>query len=139
MDIFKAFEERYSHKEGFLPEAVSLAELEKIAKAGISAPSGVNRQTVRLIILPNRSAIEAVCAVAPTIGLKTAPAAIAVLTDRTVTPDGEMNFEKEDYAAAVENMLLAATALGYSSLWLDSPFFDGEKEKQGCCESARQL
>jgi nitroreductase len=129
MNIFEIFEKRYSHKEGFLPDAVPLEDLEKIARAGLSAPSGVNRQSVRLIILPNRAAIEAVCAVAPTIGLQTTPAAIAVLTDKTVTPEGEFNFEKEDYAAAVENMLLAATALGYSSLWLDSPYFDAKNEK----------
>jgi len=130
MDIFKVFKERYSHKEGFLSDPVPLADLEKIAQAGLDAPSGVNRQSVRLIILPDRAAIDPVCAVAPTIGLETTPAAIAVLTDKTVTLEGEFNFEKEDYSAAVENMLLAATAMGYSSLWLDSPYFDPEKEKQ---------
>ena len=130
MDIFRIFEERYSHKEGFVEKSVPMSDLEKIAAAGISAPSGVNRQSVRLIILKNRSEVEIVCAVAPTIGLETAPAAIAVLTDRTVTPAGEMNFEKEDYSAAVENMLLAATALGYASLWLDSPYFKPENEKR---------
>ncbi|MCL2355580.1 MAG: nitroreductase family protein [Defluviitaleaceae bacterium] len=128
MDIFKAFEERYSHKEGFLPAPVPIEDLEKIARAGLAAPSGVNRQSVRLIILPNREAIAPVCAVSSAIGLETAPAAIAVLTDKTVTPSGEFNFEKEDYAAAVGNMLLAATAMGYSSLWLDSPYFDAKKE-----------
>lgn len=130
MDVFRAFEERYSHKEGFLHDAVPLADLEKIANAGIAAPSGVNRQSVRLVILPTREALNPVCAIAPTIGLQTAPAAIAVLTDKTVTPkeDGIFNFEKEDYSAAVENMLLAATALGYSSLWLDSPYFDPKNE-----------
>jgi nitroreductase len=30
----------------------------------------------------------------------------------------------------MENILLAATAMGYSALWLDSPYFDAEKEKQ---------
>ncbi|MCL1883993.1 MAG: nitroreductase family protein [Defluviitaleaceae bacterium] len=129
MNLFEAIEKRYSHKEGFLPETVPLADLEKIAAAGLAAPSGVNRQSVRLIILPNREAIDPVCAVSPAIGLETAPAAIAVITDKTVTPDGQMNFEKEDYSAAVENMLLAATAMGYSSLWLDSPYFDMAKEK----------
>jgi nitroreductase len=42
---------------------------------------------------------------------------------------GEVNFEMEDYSAATENMLLAATALGYSSLWLDSIYFDESKQK----------
>ena len=130
MDIFEAIAKRYSHKERFLPTPVPLSDLERVAKAGISAPSGVNRQSVRLVILPDRAALAPVCAVAPTCGLETAPAAIAVLTDKTITPHGQMNFEKEDYAAAVGNMLLAATALGYSSLWLDSPYFDPQKEKQ---------
>jgi nitroreductase len=129
MDIFEAFDARYSHKEGFLPNAVPAEDLERIAKAGLAAPSGVNRQAVRLVILSNRAALAPLCAVAPTIGLETAPAAIAVLTDRAVTPADAFNFEKEDYSAATENMLLAATALGYVSLWLDSPYFDAEKER----------
>ena len=130
MDIFEVFAKRYSHKEGFSPESVPLKDLERIAQAGLDAPSGVNRQSVRLVILPDRSALDPVCAASPAWGLETAPAAIAVLTDKTVTPEDRMNFEKEDYSAAVENMLLAATALGYSSLWLDSPYFDPQKEKQ---------
>jgi len=130
MDLFKALELRYSHKEAFLPDAVPLGDLEKIAAAGIMAPSGVNRQSVRLVLLHGRDALDPLCAASPSRGLETAPSAIVVLTDKTVTPEGHMNFEKEDYSAAVTNMLLAATALGYSSLWLDSPYFDPEKEKK---------
>jgi nitroreductase len=58
----------------------------------------------------------------------TAPAAIAVLTDSS-TQTGECNFEMEDYSAAATQMLLAATALGYASLWLDSPYFNEDKQK----------
>ena len=129
MDVFQAIASRYSHKEGFLPDPVPLADLEKIAFAGLAAPSGANRQTVHLIILPDRQAMEQLSAITTHMGLATAPAGIVVLTNSTITPPQVMNFEKEDYAAAVENMLLAATALGYASLWLDSPYFDAEKEK----------
>ncbi|MCL1861956.1 MAG: nitroreductase family protein [Defluviitaleaceae bacterium] len=129
MTVFEAIHKRYTHKEAFLPDEVPLADLEVIARAGIAAPSGVNRQSVRLVILQNREELAPICAASPAIGLETASSAIAVLTDKTVTPKGEINFEKEDYAAAVQNMLLAATALGYSSQWLDSPYFDAEKEK----------
>lgn len=132
MNIFDVFKNRYSHKENFLADAVPLADLEKIAEAGLSAPNGVNRQVVRLILLPDRKSLDPVCAVSPSCGLETAPAAIAVLTDTTITPPPPeaFNFEKEDYSAAVTQMLLAATALGYSSLWLDSPYFDAEKRKK---------
>ena len=130
MDIFDVFRDRYSHKEKFLPTPVPLADLERIAHAGLQAPSGGNTQSVRLIILPDKDAIAPVCQASPAIGLETASAAIAVLTDKTVVSPVGFSFEKEDYAAAVQNMLLAATAMGYSSLWLDSPYFDPEREKQ---------
>ena len=128
MNIFEVMEKRYSHKEGFLPNPVPLADLEKIAKAGLSAPTGVNRQIVKLIILPDRAALDPINALAPHIGLDTAPAAIAIITDDSFASEGRFNFEKEDYAAAITSMSLAATAMGYSSLWLDSPYFDPARE-----------
>jgi nitroreductase len=131
MNYFEAAENRYSHKEKFLPSAVPLGDLEKIARAGLSAPTGMNSQCVRLVILPDREAIQPLCDIAPTDGMLTAPAAIAVFTDKTAQ-NWKCNFEVEDYSAATENMLLAATALGYASLWLDSPYFDAAKQKAAC-------
>ena len=127
MDFFEIVEKRYSHKERFLPDAVPLEILERIAKAGLAAPTGNNSQCVRLVILPDRNSLQPLCDVAPTIGMQTAPAAIALLTD--CSGQGKYNFEVEDYAAAAENMLLAAVALGFSSVWLDSPYFDENKQK----------
>lgn len=130
MDFFEVVSKRYSHKGKFLPDSVPLTDLERIAQAGLDAPSGVNRQTVQLVILPNKETIAPVCEAAPAWGiLESAPAAIAVLTNSALTPSDAMNFEKEDYSAAVENMLLAATAMGYVSLWMDSPYFDPDKRK----------
>ena len=129
MDYFKVVEERYSHKEGFLPDLVPIDDLNLIAKAGLAAPSGNNSQSVKLVILNGRDEIQPLCDVRPTIGLQTAPAVIAVLTDSEAYKDNPFNFEAEDYAAATTQMLLAATALGYSSLWLDSPYF-GEPEQK---------
>jgi nitroreductase len=128
MDFFEVVEKRYSHKEKFLPEAVPLKHLELIAKAGLAAPTGNNSQYVRLIILPDRMSLQPLCDIAPTDGMFTAPAAIAVLTDPSAQKY-EWNFETEDYSAAAAQMLLAATALGYVSLWLDSPYFDEAKQK----------
>jgi len=127
MNVFEAIEKRYSHKEKFLSDPVPLTQLEQIAKAGITAPSGVNRQTVRLIILPNRQMIDPIYEITPYDSLATTPAAIAVMTDNN--PQDYLDFQKEDYSAAMENILLAATALGYSSLWLDYPFSDPERQE----------
>ena len=128
MDLFEAIEKRYSHKERFLKNSVPLEDLEKIAKAGLAAPTGNNSQCVRLIILPDRNSLQGLCDIAPTAGMLTASCAIAVLTDKS-TQTGKYNFEIEDYSAAAAQMLLATTALGYSSLWLDSPYFDEDKQK----------
>jgi len=125
MDFFEAVNARYSHKQRFLPEPVPRAHLEKIARAGLAAPTGSNSQSVELVILDDRTVLREVCEVTSTDGLRSTPAAIAVMTDRC-TQSGPLNFEKEDYSAAVENMLLAATALGYASVWLDSILYDQE-------------
>jgi len=128
MDFFETIEKRYSHKEKFLPDSVPIKDLELIAKAGLAAPTGNNSQYVRLVILPDRASLQPLCDVSPTDGMLTAPAAIAVLTD----PDAQTfqwNFAVEDYSAAAAQMLLAATSLGYVSLWLDSPYFDEDKQK----------
>ena len=156
MNTLTAISNRYSHKEKFLTNiTIPLSDLEKIAQAALDAPSGVNRQTVQLIILPDKESVASLAHIAPTAGMQTVTAAIAVLTDGTRTPAGAIalassgladshgklppaeqrdlnnpiTFEKEDYSAAVQNILLAATALGYSSLWLDSPFFSNAAQK----------
>ena len=74
MDFFEVIGKRYSHKEKFLPDAVPMECLEKIAKAGLDAPTGINSQCVRLIILPDRQAIKALSDLTPVKGLLTAPA-----------------------------------------------------------------
>ncbi|MCL2811172.1 MAG: nitroreductase family protein [Clostridia bacterium] len=133
MDFFQAVKNRYSHKERFLPDPVPLSDLERIAQAGLAAPTGNNTQCVRLVILPTREDVQPLCDVSPTEGLRTAPAAIALLTDAS-TQKGRYNFEVEDYAAAAGNMLLAITALGYASVWLDSPYF-GQAEQKAALEA----
>ena len=125
MDFFQAVERRYSHKEEFSPCPVPIEDLEKIAKAGLAAATGINSQCVRLIILPDRKAVEPLSNVAQNKNFHTAPAAIVVLTENSMQGN-KINFEIEDYSAATQTMLLAATALEYSALWLDSPFFGRE-------------
>ena len=128
MDFFEAVDKRYSHKEKFLPDSVPIAVLEQIAGVGLAAPTGNNTQCVKLVILSSRDEVQKLGDIVKTEALSTAPAAIAVLTD-SQGHRSPYNFEVEDYSAAATQMLLAATAMGYVSLWLDSPFFDEEAQK----------
>ena len=50
--------------------------------------------------------------------IKTAPAAIVCVTDKTPVYHG-ISFQKEDCAAATENMFLVITELGYATVWID--------------------
>jgi len=127
MDFFEVVEKRYSHKEKFLSDAVPVEDLERIAKVGLDAPNGQNKQCVKFIILPDKSSLKPLCDVSPTVGLQTAPAAIAIFTDNSEQSDFH-NFEVEDYSAAVGEMVLAVTALGYVTVWLDSPYFNKENQ-----------
>jgi nitroreductase len=129
MDLFTAIEARYSHKEKFLPDLVPIDDLVMIAKAGLAAPTGNNTQNVQLVILPDRAAVQPLCDIVPTDGMKTTPAAIALFTDSVMRGDGH-DFDMENYSAAAQNIFLASTALGYSTVWLDYPFFDETNQKR---------
>ena len=129
MDFFEVIEKRYSHKERYLATPVPAEHLEKIARAGLMAPSGGNAQSVNLVILPDRAAMQPLCDIAAHPSLETAPAAIALFTDGSTQGDVN-NFEIEDYSAACEHIQLAATALGYSCLWLDYIYLTNDKYRK---------
>jgi len=128
MDFFDVIKQRYTHKEKFLGTPVPREHLEKIAKAGLDAPNANNCQCVSLVIIDDKEVLSKLCAIAATDGLRTAPAAIAVLSDPSHF-EGAQDLNREDVAAAVENMLLAATALGYVSVWLDYMLLDKEVQQ----------
>ena len=48
----------------------------------------------------------------------TAPAAILLLTKKVIAPSGE-TYYIQDFAAAAENILIAATAKGYATTWIE--------------------
>ena len=118
MDFFEAIKSRHSYRAAYADKPVPEADLIKILDAGIRAPSGCNAQTTSFILVTNaemRAKIAAIFDVEP---VRTAPALIIAVTEK-LTFDFGLDFELEDYGASVENILLAATALGYASCWWD--------------------
>ena len=134
MDLFEVIEKRASVRE-FQPVSVPEKDLLRIADAGRRAPSGRNRQPCQFVLITDRALIERLGAVQSCIGQ--ASAAIAVLVDDKIT-----EFWKEDAAAAIENMLLAITALGYASVWIEGYVLKNEamvKEALGAPENLRAI
>ena len=110
MDALEAIRKRRSIR-AYTGEALPKADLEAVVDAGRLAASGYNRQPWDFVVVTDHATIEALTFVAPWIAQ--AGAVIAVV----VSPLAE--FWLEDASAAVENMLIAATALGYGSCWLE--------------------
>ena len=118
MDVFDAVTKRYSYRGHFTDAAVPREDLIKIVLAGIHAPSGKNEQTTSFVIVDDPGVLRRIAEIVDKPVCHTAKAMIACVIDpRPVL--GNISFAVEDCAAAVENMLLAITALGYATVWLD--------------------
>jgi nitroreductase len=121
MDFFEAVQKRHSYRGGFTEASMPREDLQKIVQAGLDAPSGKNAQTTRFVIVDDPSLVAQIAAMHQVSkAFQQAKAFIACIVDDQ--PDAVyegMSFQVEDCAAAVENMLLAITALGYGSVWVD--------------------
>ena len=123
MDTMQAMMERKSYRGKYLPDPVPRADLQAILEAGLAAPSGCNKQTTSLIAVDDPAVLSALHGViSPSVG-ETAPAMICVLTERIIAYRDRC-FATQDYSAAIENMLLAITALGYASVWVEGHITD---------------
>jgi nitroreductase len=121
MDLFEAIKKRHCYRGAFTDATVSREDLEKIVQAGLDAPSGKNCQTTRFVIVDETALLEQIGQMHPANkAMQQAKAFIACIIDKSPEAIYEgFEFQVEDCAAAVENMLLAITALGYASVWID--------------------
>ena len=110
MDALEAIRKRRTVRN-FTGAAIPRADLETIVDAGRLAASGYNRQPWDFIVVTNRGMIEQLKIAAQ--WMEKAGAIIAVVLDPAT------KYWLEDGSAAVQNMLVAATALGYGSCWLE--------------------
>lgn len=121
MDVFEAIAQRHSYRERFTDRPVPREDLRRIVAAGLQAPSGKNLQTTRFVIVDDPALLAQIAVIlGVNDAVKTAKAIIFAIIDRDPEPvfDG-VSFQVEDCSAAVENMLLAVTALGYATVWID--------------------
>jgi nitroreductase len=118
MDLFETIEKRYSYRGEFKPVAIPREHLQKILEAGIRAPSACNAQVVSFVAVDDPALLEQIAKAVDRPVCHTAKAMIICVTDPRPVYH-EMSFAAEDCGAAVENMLLAITALGYDTVWLD--------------------
>ena len=114
--VLDAIYNRRSIRE-YTDRDVETAQLHEIIRAGTWAPSGLNNQPWRFVVIKDEQ-IRSQLAEQTHYGhiIKSAPALIAVYLD-----SGAMYNEVKDHQAAgacIENMLLAAEALSLGAVWL---------------------
>lgn len=114
MEFFDVVNTRRSVRK-FKPDPVGRDVLDRIVQAGLDAPTGVNAQLKQYIVVDDPAVMDRLRPISR--AMETAPAAIVQLIDPQPTKFGE--YWLQDAAASMENMLLAAVALGYASVWVE--------------------
>ena len=123
MNTMEAIRTRHSYRGKFLSTPIPREHLIQILEAGFHAPSGCNKQTTSFLAVDDPQIMQQLHAVIdPPVG-ETAPAMICVLTQKIIAYR-DRTFYVQDYAAAIENMLLAIVELGYASCWIEGHITD---------------
>lgn len=118
MNTFEAFSERYSYRGRYLPTPVPREHLIRILEAGCAAPSGCNMQTTSFIAVDDPEVLARLHACLRKPLGATAPAMVCVLSQK-ITSYHNRSYSVQDYSAAIENILLSVTELGYASCWIE--------------------
>ena len=102
----------------FTDRAIAKDTLETILKAGMAAPSAMDKRPWAFVVIDEREVLDSLNAVHPFANLKTATAAIVVCgnMDKTIEGAGR-EYWVQDCSAATENILLAAHGLGLGAVW----------------------
>lgn len=98
------------------PRPVEAEKVEEVLRAAMYAPSARNRRPWHFVVVDDRVLLEKIMEVHPhSKMLRTAPVCVLVCGDRAQEAPG---YHIIDCAAATQNMLLAACALGLGTCWL---------------------
>jgi len=123
MEFFEVVRHRRSVRK-YLPQPVARDVLQQIVAVGIEAPTGCNLQLKQYVVVDEPELLERIRPISR--ALQGAPAIIVLLVEPKGTKFGE--FWVQDASAAMENMLLAAVALGYAACWVEGQVRPREQE-----------
>ena len=115
--MFEVMHERKSVRN-FTGAPVSKADLERILRAGMSAPTARNQQPWSFVAVTDRKTLDSLAVGLPYAKmLSKAGAAIIVCTQPAKAAGSSKDFAIIDASLAGENILLAVEALGLGAVW----------------------
>ena len=99
--------------------SVENEKIEALLRAGMAAPSAVNKQPWHFVVVTEREVLDKLAAANPNAGmLRQAPLAIVPCGDMEKALEGDARaYWIQDVSAATENILLAAHGLGLGAVW----------------------
>ncbi len=93
-------------------------KIEKLLRAGMAAPSAVDRRPWHFIVVTDKPVLEGLAQANPNAGMAAhAPLAIVVCGDKTKALTRVPDYWVQDVAAATQNILLAAQGMGLGAVW----------------------
>jgi nitroreductase len=102
----------------FTGASVSKADLDKILRAGMAAPTAMNKQPWSFVVVTDRSRLDALAAGLPSAKmLSKAGAAIIICADPELAIGKSKDYAVIDASLAGENVLLAVESLGLGAVW----------------------
>ncbi len=103
----------------YLDKPVEEVKIEQLLRAGMAAPSAVNKQPWHFVVVTDKEQLKALAKTNPYASMAAkAPLAIVVCGDmKKALPGKAQEFWVQDCSAATENILLAANALGLGAVW----------------------
>jgi nitroreductase len=116
MELLEGIYTRRSVRQ-FTAQPVEREHLLEIIKAGTWAPSGLNNQPWRFVIVQGKAVRDNLAKLTKYhFVIEAAPACVAVFIDKSVMYHGVKDHQA--MGACIQNMLLAAHALGLGAVWL---------------------
>lgn len=105
----------------YLKKEVEEEKITAMLKAGMAAPSGMDRRPWEFVVVTDRAALDSMAAGLPYAKMLTqAPMAIVVCGDST-----RSSYWYVDCSAVTQNILLAAEALGLGAVWTAAYPYEG--------------
>lgn len=115
MDALEAILTRRSVRK-YTKESVSEELVTQLLRAAMAAPSAGNQQPWQFVVVRHPDVLKKLAEVSPYAGM-TRDAALAVVICGDLAREERKGFWVQDCAAATQNLLLAAHALGLGAVW----------------------